>query len=221
MVYPNDIVTEASKYLLGRGITILQGNRLGDTEEEHVARLASYMDLNGEREVADMGCGFGAVSWYLHSKAIPNAHFWLINKNRFQLGHCPLGKAFTRRLEDMCSTSIPAGVVGLVMFNYSLCHVDPRAALTEAARIARPGANLFVYDYQRLRGNNALTEKVLAAHFLMDPTFRMHAEVTGWRDVETVSPGGDDKLFREAVNDDALYNEMFDDLQPVIWRAHR
>jgi len=36
MDYPQDVVTEASRYLLGRGITVLQGNRLGDTEEAHV-----------------------------------------------------------------------------------------------------------------------------------------------------------------------------------------
>jgi SAM-dependent methyltransferase len=221
MDYPNDIVTEASRYLLGRGITILQGNRLGDSEEEHVARLASYMALNGEREVADMGCGFGAVSWHLHNKAIPKAHFWLVNRNRFQLGHCPLGKAFTRLLEDMCYTSIPDGVVDLVMFNYSLCHVEQFAALKEAARISRPGGKLFVYDYQRVSGDNDLTEKILAARFLSDEEFRVHAEATGWHDIETISPGGDDHLFREAVNDDALYDEMFDHLQPVIWKGRK
>jgi Methyltransferase domain len=228
MDYPQDIVTEASRYLLGRGITVLQGNRFGDTEEAHVNRLATYMALNGEKEVADMGCGFGAVPWFLSKQLLPHAHFWLINRNRFQLGHCPLGPAFTRRLEDMCETSIPGHSVDLVMFNYSLCHVEQLAALKEAARIARPGARhgeqagkLFVYDYERVSGDNALTEKILRATFLSDQAFRVLCDTTGWQGVETFRVDGDDTLFREAVNDDALYDSMFDHLRPVIWRAHR
>jgi hypothetical protein len=222
MEYPHDIVTEASRCFLSKGVTVLQGNRLGATEEAHVARLATYMELNGEKEVADMGCGFGAVPWFLSKQLLPEAHFWLINKNRFQLGHCPLGPAFTRRLEDMCATSIPAGVVDLVMFNYSLCHVEQLAALTEAARIAKPETGkLFVYDYERVSGDDSLTEKILAAKFLSDPAFRVLCEDTGWCNVETFRMDGDDTIFREAANDDALYDSMFDHLRPVIWRAHR
>jgi SAM-dependent methyltransferase len=219
MVYPDHIVTEGSKHLLAKGVRILQGNRFADSEEAHVEALATYMRLNGEREVADMGCGFGQVSLLLGRK-LPKARFWLVNKNMFQMEHCPVGERYTRKLEDMCNTSIPAGAMDLVMFNYSLCHVDTGAALTEAERIARPGGKLFVYDYQRLSGNNELTEKVLAAEFLSDVEFREHAGAAGWRDVETISPGGDDTVFRELAVDQPLYDEMFKHLQPVIWKAH-
>src|SRR4029077_20246733 len=244
MVYPDHIVTEGSKYWLAKGVRILQGNRVGPTDARHLVELAGYMNLNGERDVADMGCGFGEVSRFLHKTYLPESHFWLINTNQFQLDHCvggspcPQGDAsgppnalgsrrgdrstfFTRRLEDMCSTSIPSGAVDLVMFNYSLCHVDPRAELAEAERIARPGGKLFVYDYQRMSGDNELTEKVLAARFVSDAGFRVAAAECGWRDVETISPGGDDTLFREAAEDEALYDRMFDHLEPVIWKAHK
>jgi SAM-dependent methyltransferase len=220
MVYPNHIITEASKHLLAKGVRILQGNRFANTDEAHVDALATYMRLNGEREVADMGCGFGEVSLLLGRK-LPAARFWLVNKNLFQMEHCPVGERYIRKLEDMCSTSIPAGAVDLVMFNYSLCHANPRAALAEAARIARLGGKLFVYDYQRMSGDNELTEKVLAARFLRDAEFRVAAAATGWRDIETISPGGDDTLFREAAEDEALYDRMFDHLEPVIWKAHK
>src|SRR4029077_4229995 len=128
---------------------------------------------------------------------------------------------FPQRLEDMCATSIPSGAVDLVMFNYSLCHVDPGQALAEAERIARPGGKLFVYDYQRLSGDNELTEKVLPPRFVSDAGFRVAAAATGWHEVETISPGGDDTLFREAAEDEALYDRMFDPLEPVIWKAHK
>jgi len=220
MEYPNDIVTEASRLLLGKGIRVLQGNRLADTEEAHLDALSRYMELNGERDVADMGCGFGEVSWRLGAK-LPEARFWLINRNPFQLEYCPQGDRYIRRLEDMCATSIPGAAMDLTMFNYSLCHVEPVAALEEAARITRRGGKLFVYDYQRVSGDNDLTEKVLSARFMNDEEFRVHAAASGWRDIETISPGGNDKLFREAVNDAALYDEIFQHLRPVIWRARR
>ena len=220
MDYPDHIATEGSKYWLTKGLRVLQGNRFADSDEAHVDALATYMRLNGEREVADMGCGFGEVSLLLGRK-LPLARFWLVNRNQFQLEHCPVGERYIRKLQDMCATSIPADAMDLVMFNYSLCHVEPLAALTEAARIARPRGHLFVYDYQRLTGNNELTQKLLAARFLGDAQFREHATAAGWRDIETISPGGDDKLFREAANDDALYDQMFDHLRPVIWRAHK
>lgn len=222
MIYPHDIVTEGSKQALARGMRILQGNRLEPTDEGHVSRLADYMQLNGELEIADMGCGFGEISRLL-SKAMPiTTHFWLVNQNRFQMQQCPPDPRWTKRREDMCATSIPAGLIDLVMFNYSLCHVDPLAALAEAGRIAHPSkGKLFVYDYERTSGDNSLTEKLLFAHFLLDATFRGYCQATGWRDVETIHPGGDDTLFREIVNDKAVYDEMFDHLRPVIWRARR
>jgi SAM-dependent methyltransferase len=228
MIYPDNIVTEGSKEALAKGIRVLQGNRFADTEEAHVDALATYMRLNGEREVADMGCGFGQVSLLLGNK-LPQTRFWLVNKNLFQMTHCPVGERYTRKLEDMCATSIPGGAIDLVMFNYSLCHVNARDALAEAARIARHcsgsrvgcAGKLFVYDYQRTGGDNELTEKVLAAHFSTDAEFRAAASDAGWQDVETISPGGDDKLFREATTDQALYAAMFNHLQPVIWKAHK
>jgi hypothetical protein len=222
MDYPDDKVTEVSKHLLEKGATILQGNRLEPTDAGHLTRLAHYMDLNGQSEVADMGCGFGAVSWFLSQWCIPKAHFWLINQNAFQLKYCPIGPAFTRRREDMCSTSIPDNLVDLVMFNYSLCHVEPHAALTEAARIARDHTGrLFVYDYVRVSGDDSLTEKLLAAKFQSDEAFRVTCEATGWKNVETFLVGGDDAIFREAVNDQAIYESIFEHLQPVIWRAQK
>lgn len=221
MIYPHAIVTEASRDLLAQGIRILQGNRLAPTDEGHVSRLADYMQLNGERNVADMGCGFGEVSRLL-AKSMPATDFWLVNQNEFQMEHCPEDPNMLWLYRDMCDTALPAGLMDLVMFNYSLCHVDPVAALSEAARIAHPSkGKLFVYDCERMSGDNALTEKYMAAHFLLDATFRGYCQATGWRDVETFHPGGDDTLFRKAANNDAMYDAMFDHLQPVIWRAQR
>lgn len=222
MIYPDDMVTEASKYLHSQGITLLQGNRLGPTDGEHLEQLAGHMKLNGELDVADMGCGFGDVSRFLHKVVLQKAHFHLVNCNKFQLDRCPIEPGFfSFRQEDMCATTIPAESLDLVMFNYSLCHVDARAALREAARIAKRGGHLFVYDYERVKGDNAETEKHLAATFLYDGEFRVIAAAYDWRDVETIHPGGNDGLFRDLFSRKELYDKMFAELTPVIWRARR
>lgn len=220
MIYQEDIITRGSEQLFAQGVRVLQGNRFAPTELGHLLKLIAYMTLNGERAVADMGCGFGEVSLMMTS-AIPRARFWLVNQNTYQLHHCPMIPEFTLLCEDMCATSIPWGSVDLVMFNYSLCHVDTLPALNEAARIARSGGKLFVYDYARTGGDNELAQKHLFAHFISDESFKETCDRTAWTDVETIYPGGDDTPFREAMANDALYKSIFKDLVPVIWKAKR
>jgi ubiquinone/menaquinone biosynthesis C-methylase UbiE len=215
-----DVITRGSEEMWAKGIRVLQGNRFAPTQSEHLKKLIAYMDLGRERTVADMGCGFGWVSLYM-TRVIPKAKFWLVNTNEFQLERCLPLSEFKPLYEDMTVTSIPAKSVDLVMFNYSLCHVNCWTALAEAARIARTGGRLFVYDYDRIRGDNELSEVYLYARFNTDERFKQVCAATGWTDVETIYPGGDDSLFREAMANDALYDAIFEDLVPVIWKAKR
>jgi SAM-dependent methyltransferase len=200
-----------------QGIRVLQGNRFAPTETEHLYKLISYMDLNGERTVADMGCGFGEVARAM-SHIIP-AVFWLVNENKFQLYHCPMIPEFTLLCEDMCQTSIMDDAVDLVMFNYSLCHLN--MAALRSGRIAKPSARLFIYDYARTSGDNELAETHLFSRFITDPEFREACDETEWTDVETIFPGGDDTTFRKAMANDELYDSIFNDVVPVIWKARR
>src|SRR4030095_12887842 len=144
MIYSQDIVTRGSEQLCAQGVRVLQGNRFAPTELGHLNKLIAYMKLNGERAVADMGCGFGEVSLMMTS-AIPRARFWLVNQNAYQLHHCPMIPEFTLLCEDMCATSIPRSSVDLVMFNYSLCYVNILESLEEAAAIARRGGESVVF----------------------------------------------------------------------------
>ena len=213
-------VTQASMIFWERGVRILQGNRLGNTDAEHVDALAKHMGLNGERNVADMGCGFGGVSKLLSEK-LPEARFWLINKNGWQLSKCPEEPQFWWFNEDMCSTSIAGGRVDMVMFNWSLCHANVFMALSEAHRITNEKGRLFVYDLERVSGDNVETKEVLNAVFSSDAEFRSACDATGWREVETIHPGGDDTMFRESCCDDELYDRLTKGLIPVIWKARK
>jgi ubiquinone/menaquinone biosynthesis C-methylase UbiE len=221
MEYPNDIVTAGSKALWDKGVRVLQSNRFDPSEREHVLKLALHMKLNGEREVADMGCGFGEVSRIL-SELLPDAHFRLVNINGFQLNRCPEGERFTPHAEDFACTTIPDNSVDLVMFNYAICHAPrPVSALQEAARIVRrPNGRLFVYDYERIGGDNGITEAVLSAQFHSETWFKLMCNIAGWRYVRKYPAVGDDTQMREALGNDGLYDMIFSELRPVIWRAH-
>ena len=123
-----EMVKTGSEILWDRGIRILQGNRLAPTDEEHVAKLARHMDLSGEEHnIVDMGCGFGEVSRLL-SHHVPNAIFWLVNNDKYQIERCrelpELPELSNILNSDMLNTGLPNDCMDMVMFNYSLCLVD-------------------------------------------------------------------------------------------------
>lgn len=219
-----ELLTHSSKLAWKSGARILQGNRLGPTDEAHVAALFKHMGLTEghEADVADMGCGFGEVSRILSTKHLPNAKFYLVNNNWYQLEKCAeWAYPFHIFYQDMCNTKMPEYSMDLVMFNWSLCHADQLLlALNEARRIARTGAKLFVFDYERIKGDNRMTQQHLHASFYSDRVFRRACTATRWRDVQTIHCGGDNTIFRDAArgHEDRFYR-MLSDLRPVIWTA--
>ncbi len=112
---------------------------------ELVARR-SGRDSIAELEIADLGCGFGAMSLYFASAG---ARVTGIdpNQDRFQVGARVAGRlglqASFRRgwVEEM---PLADEAFDLVVLNNSLCYLtdrsDRRRALKHALRIARPGA---------------------------------------------------------------------------------
>lgn len=216
-------VTEASQILWNKGERILQGNRLGATDKKHIDALTFYINLQGDEEhIADMGCGFGEVSKVLSRKRNGRqAMYWLVNNNRFQMDKCMEWDGPCAYIErDMCDTGIEDNKMDLVMFNWSLCHVDPVLALREAWRITKHDGRLFVYDYARMMGNNDLVSELLNARWIHDSEFRQIClNEISWMEVETIFPGGDDMVFRKAIGDPVLCDKILLNLKPVIWKA--
>lgn len=101
-------------------------------------------------EVADLGCGFGAIGLYFASLG---ARVSAIdpNRERLELGSAiaaELGLEASFRRGWIEAAPLPDGGFDLLVLNNSFCYVtersDRREALSHALRIARPGALLLM-----------------------------------------------------------------------------
>jgi ubiquinone/menaquinone biosynthesis C-methylase UbiE len=216
---PVAAINEASRQCLDRGIRILQGYRLADTDLAHIETLLGYMQPAPNTQWVDIGCGFGEPA-ALMLQLRPDLQFDLVNNNDFQLSQVPLH--LTRWRADMHALPFAARTFDGAMFLYSLCHAGGLLdALKEAARVVRPGGRLFVYDCMRKFGSNLLTWQHLGANFFEREVLRYSTDASGWKMNRLILPPGDDAVFRGTFGDKALYEELFTDLVPVIWTATR
>lgn len=213
-----EVLNAASQHMLDRGERILQGVRFADTDEGHVAKLLQFMDPPQGARICDMGCGFGEVA-RLMQRHRPDLSFVLVNDNAFQLSHAPNRLGMQPVLTDMTDTRLPAESFDVVMFLYSLCHVDLYAALVEARRLVRPGGILFVFDYLRTGGDNTLSERHLGASFRTFGELLMEMHLGCWDEHSLQLPRGDDALFRSLFPDQQLYASIFNRAKPMLWRA--
>jgi SAM-dependent methyltransferase len=139
----------------GEAIDDEAGLRTLDTNSTLVPQRARLLiDLLARRgaldsvaglDVADLGCGFGAISLYFASAG---ARVTGIDPNheRFQVGAAVaerLGLAAGFRRGWVEQAPLPDSAYDLVVLNNSLCYVtdraDRRRALAQALRICRPG----------------------------------------------------------------------------------
>ena len=213
-----DVLDEASAACLALGIRILQGHRLAPTDEEHVSELLYRLKPPPQAKILDIGCGFGEVA-RLMARERPDLQFILLNENAGQLAHAPT--KFARLRADLHDLPLADASVDVAMFLYVLCHSDLDRALAEAARVTRPGGELFIYDYARNAGNNTLMRKRLYAraprwHQWVDA---MHG--AGWQVYDFTAPAGSDAVFRQAYGNDAEYDRIFSELVPMIWKARK
>jgi ubiquinone/menaquinone biosynthesis C-methylase UbiE len=216
---PQDFLTEASRKCLDAGVRVLQGFRLAQTEHTHVAALLDYMDPARGTLWADIGCGFGEPARMMHQLR-PDLGFVLVNNNQFQLDYAP--RRFLRLCADMAYIPLPAESVDGCMFLYSLMHADNLGvALREAARITRPGGALFVYDFERIRGDNDLMQRRMYARAFPFAVLGHYGKRAGWGIVMHAYPDGDDTLARTMYGNDEEYDEIFDDVQFTVWKAVR
>jgi SAM-dependent methyltransferase len=103
--------------------------------------------------VADFGCGIGAVTRMLAEMVGPTGHVTGIDVNADQLveaaRHCAEGghKHVTFHESDACVTGLPRASFDLVYCRFLLLHLpDPAACLAEMRALLKPGGILVVED---------------------------------------------------------------------------
>jgi ArsR family transcriptional regulator len=216
---PPPALAEVSRLGLVAGLKVLQGYRLADTDEAHVGVLLDYMAPEPWTTWVDVGCGFGEVARLMRARC-PDLGFVLVNNSYYQLARVP--QDFLWLHADMSDLPIETATMDGCMFLYSLCHADDIGlALGEAARVTRPGGGLFVYDYERLGGDNHLMRKRLYAQALSRGALQGMATAAGWAVEMWHNPSGSDAVWRRLFADAAAYEAIFADLRPVLWRAIR
>lgn len=217
---PRDLHDAMSAETWRRGIRVLQGNRLGLTDQDHVAKLLELMAPPATSCVLDFGCGFGEVAKIMHAMR-PDLSFCLLNDSAVQLSHSPVGKSYSHVCADFHSTGLPSSFFDGAMALYALCHADLLIALAELARVVKCNGFLFVYDYERISGDNSLMARHLRAHAYPAQDMMIACHDAGWLPQWKRVAQGDDSLFRGLMNDDHVYDAIFNDLMPVIWRMVR
>lgn len=212
-------LNEASEQAHKVGLRVLQGFRLEDTDQGHVAALLNFMDPGKGTKWVDIGCGFGEPA-KLMKELRPDLLFWLVNNNTFQLSKCPTD--MPTFCCDMHDLPFDRAEFDGAMFLYSLCHADDFViVLREASRVVRPGGKLFVYDYVRFEGDDQLSMDHLNARFIPFDMLRAMARAGDW-DLESFQlPRGSDAVFRSLMPNQYLYAQIFRGIRPVMWKATR
>lgn len=210
---------DASDELGRAGIRVLQGTRLGSDDVAHTRKLAEFMVLSEGAVVLDAGCGTGEMARIIGAQR-RDLQFVLLNKAPRQILEAPSGARYQRVVGDFHSVPLPDASVDVTWFCYALCHGDHAVALREAARVTRAGGHLFIYDYERMGGDNATMERVLFARAFSAAEVVALAGMAGWVLEATFHPEGDD-LFGPLLNDPALHDSIFGSLRPVVWRFTR
>lgn len=214
------VLDAVSRQALEHDFRLLQGFRLAPTDFGHMFALLNFLDPPVNSYWLDVGCGFGEPAKIMHSIR-PDLQFFLLNNNRLQLDHAPA--MFERVYADMHELPFADGLFDGAMFLYSLCHADELCqVLREAARVVRPGGILFIYDYLRHSGDDALAKKVLYAQFPYKLELEVCFEMTRWQPTAWEVPDGSDAVFRAAFGDDALYEQLIGEpLRPYLLKAVR
>ncbi len=178
-----------------------------DTPWHRLVQEALHLDRDlGGRQVLEIACGRGEFALWCVSQSAPSAFV----AADFSIGAVRLAR---RRLEgagravqfiqaDAQAIALPSNSMDTVICCETIEHVpDPRAALSELARVLRPGGRLFLTTpnylgpigayrgYLRLVGRRFTEEGQPINHFLLAPRVRRWVRSAGLRIVRADSSG--------------------------------
>lgn len=144
----------------------------------------------------------------------PDLCFTLLNISATQLRYA---MPYVSVCGDMHSLPFKANSFNTAMYCYSLTHSDPLIALREAWRVA---SRLFIYDFERVHGDDAVLYEALHSHAYTRKEQDAHFIASGWRIVERHYPPTDDGILRGACTQEQ-YAQLFAPLTMSIIMADR
>jgi ubiquinone/menaquinone biosynthesis C-methylase UbiE len=178
-----------------------------DTPWHRLVQEALHLDRDlGGRHVLEIACGRGEFALWCVSQSAPSAFV----AADFSIGAVRLarqrlegaGRAVQFVQADAQAIALPSNSMDTVICCETIEHVpDPRAALSELARVLRPGGRLFLTapnylgpigayrGYLRLVGRRFTEEGQPINHFLLAPRVRRWVRSAGLRIVRADSSG--------------------------------
>lgn len=198
------------------GVRLLQPWRFSDSDDAHAAYLLDVFDPTLGAKVLDVGCGFGEMA-RLMAKHRPDLKFVLLNSVQEQLDRID---DFDKVKGDAHALPFDDESFDAVMFNASLCNMDPRVALAEASRVLRPGGVLFLNELRRISGDNDKLVQWAKARAYPHDALTVFAEAFGLQLDHTAEPAHKVEYLR-SLSDPAEYDKAFEGVEPGIWRFVR
>ena len=202
--------------LMALRFNVLQGAMVAPTEADHVSALLGLMDAPHDATVLDLGCGIGGVAQLMAAER-PDLRFTLVNSEPLQLAMAD--PKMLRVLADYHHVPLPDGYASGAMFLYSLCYGQLLDALTSARRLVRPDGWLFVYDFERLTGDNELMEQRLGCHAVSREETQAAAEAAGWHITSWQRLKPHPERFSMACDNVPDGHTIFSQIALVAWRA--
>jgi ubiquinone/menaquinone biosynthesis C-methylase UbiE len=208
-----DCKTSLIHDLYASGKRLLHIHRFADTDQEHIRRLLEWLSPKHGAQIIDMGCGFGEMA-RLMAEQRSDLQFTLLNLSGPQLEYAPA--KFERIHGDFHAVDKPNASYDVVMFCFSIGHADIEKALSEAFRLLRVGGTLFIYDMNRVEGDNNKMEVLVSYRVHRFEQMSEWAKKAGFKLVLYVEPEGDDSTGREVCGDG--YEDIFGGTVPAVWR---
>jgi SAM-dependent methyltransferase len=211
-------VEAATLAAMEQGHRIFQTHRFAQTNVEHVAYLLRRLRPPFDAIVLDAGCGIGETS-RLMAQLDDDLSFVNVNISPLQLKHCPTGPRFSCVLADFHQLKLPDASVDAVMFNSSLVQMDEAVALSQAARVLRPGGVLLVNELVRIdHGDGRQLEEKLACRTLTPEQLMDAIHSAGFDIDDSWWPPFDASHFAAMLEQEGL-GGLLAGLRPLVVRA--
>lgn len=208
-------IDELTPSLWDSGRKLLQTYRFAHNDVEHVRRLLIWLDPAFGAKIIDMGCGVGEVARIMRSMR-QDLQFTLVNISPVQLGYC--SPCDDLCLSDFITVPRNSAKYDCAIFMFSIGHENIGVSMKEAYRLLKSGGVLFVFDMERLSGDNDAMSALVSYNVLSETDFRNAALGSGFIEDFCLKPKAHFNIGQEVCGSNENYEEIFGGVSPIVWR---